>query len=293
MQGTGDELPGSHRDPERARLVAPKGGHDPTSHAAAKLGTDRLLLAAAFVAPLLLVLAAAAALLLGGLGPCDRSGLLIPFKRTCVVMPQTAFAVRGPRVGCLLPAACCLLPATSHAAAAAARPLYSLRCVASQLHATASAPGPSAWDLPSQAAFDSLQVGSGLLHIHGSMQSVLACVPQEGNGGGGWWQGMQTGASASPTDTPHPGFSPAPPLPFESPQSDPSLLPQQPALLSHFEAAPWLLPPATPALPHAGVHDLAALLALRAAPGSGINRTAVAMLPFNKLYAVITQNCSE
>lgn len=64
------------------------------------------------------------------------------------------------------------------------------------------------------------------------------------------------------------------------------------AALEEFAAAPWLLPPRTPALPYAGVHRLDQLMALRSAP-AGRHRRSIAVLLFSKAYAVMAQNSSE
>jgi hypothetical protein len=62
--------------------------------------------------------------------------------------------------------------------------------------------------------------------------------------------------------------------------------------LAEFEAAPWLLPARTPALPYAGVHDFDALLKLRSQPVAGYNKS-IALILFDKRWAVMTQNSSE
>lgn len=64
------------------------------------------------------------------------------------------------------------------------------------------------------------------------------------------------------------------------------------AVLEEFAAAPWLLPPRTPALPYAGVHRLDELMALRAAP-AGRHTRAVTIVLFGKAYAMMAQNSSE
>lgn len=63
-------------------------------------------------------------------------------------------------------------------------------------------------------------------------------------------------------------------------------------VLEEFEAAPWLLPPRTPAFPYAGATDFDELLALRAQP-AGNHSSAVAILLFNKNWAAMSQNSSE
>ncbi|KAL4448331.1 hypothetical protein ABPG75_005550 [Micractinium tetrahymenae] len=74
-------------------------------------------------------------------------------------------------------------------------------------------------------------------------------------------------------------------------QAEPGLAQQEPSLLSEYVAAPWLLPPGAAArLPYHGVHDLDALLAMRAAPAGGFGR-AVVLLAFDKVYGVMVQNC--
>ena len=75
-------------------------------------------------------------------------------------------------------------------------------------------------------------------------------------------------------------------------QAKPALLSKQPALLREFEAAPWLLPPRTPALPYAGVHDFDQLLALRSAPVGNYSK-AIALLLFSKAYGLMAQNSGE
>ena len=75
-------------------------------------------------------------------------------------------------------------------------------------------------------------------------------------------------------------------------QADPAVLSRQPALLREFEAAPWLLPPRTPALPYAGVHDFDQLLALRSAPVGNYSK-AIALLLFSKAYGLMAQNSGE
>jgi hypothetical protein len=62
--------------------------------------------------------------------------------------------------------------------------------------------------------------------------------------------------------------------------------------LAEFEAAPWLLPARTPALPFAGVHDFDALLKLRSMPVGGFDKSIVIIL-FDRQWAVMTQNSSE
>lgn len=61
-------------------------------------------------------------------------------------------------------------------------------------------------------------------------------------------------------------------------------------MLAEFEAAPWLLPPRTPALPYAGLHDLRRLLGLRARTLGG--QRVVTLLQFNRRFAELVQNCS-
>lgn len=79
-------------------------------------------------------------------------------------------------------------------------------------------------------------------------------------------------------------------LPFA--QANAELVGSDPAVAEEFAAAPWLLPPRTPALPYAGVHDLDALLALRSRP-AGRWGGSVTVLLFSKPYAVMVQNSSE
>ena len=77
------------------------------------------------------------------------------------------------------------------------------------------------------------------------------------------------------------------------PQANPEgALRQHPGLLAEFEAAPWLLPARTPALPYAKVHDFDALLKLRSQPVAGYNKS-IALILFDKRWAVMTQNSSE
>ncbi len=61
---------------------------------------------------------------------------------------------------------------------------------------------------------------------------------------------------------------------------------------AEFKAAPWLLPPRTPLLPWAGVHGFDQLLALQSQP-AGSHPRSVALLLFNKAFAVMAQNSSE
>lgn len=75
-------------------------------------------------------------------------------------------------------------------------------------------------------------------------------------------------------------------------QADPSLPERNASLLAEFESAPWLLPPHTPALPYAGVHEPHALLQLRATPQGRYNKT-VALLTFNQRFARLAQNTSK
>ena len=85
---------------------------------------------------------------------------------------------------------------------------------------------------------------------------------------------------------------PACPLAF-LPQANPEgALRQHPGLLAEFEAAPWLLPSRTPALPYAGVHDFDALLKLRSQPVGGYDKS-IALILFDHKWAVTTQNSSE
>ena len=81
-------------------------------------------------------------------------------------------------------------------------------------------------------------------------------------------------------------------LPLPAMQTDPSLPERNASLLEEFESAPWLLPPRTPALPYAGVHDLEELLALRGTPMGRYNRT-IALLTFNQQFSRMTCNTSE
>ena len=74
-------------------------------------------------------------------------------------------------------------------------------------------------------------------------------------------------------------------------QADPALAGSA-AALQEFVAAPWLLPPRTPALPYAGVHGLDELMALRSAP-AGRHPRSVAILLFSQAYAAMAQNSSE
>ncbi|PSC72584.1 hypothetical protein C2E20_4222 [Micractinium conductrix] len=72
-------------------------------------------------------------------------------------------------------------------------------------------------------------------------------------------------------------------------QANPDLPASDPGLIEEFEAAPWLLPPRTAALPYAGVHDFDELLKLRSRP-AGNYSSSVALLLFSKPYAVMLQN---
>lgn len=72
-------------------------------------------------------------------------------------------------------------------------------------------------------------------------------------------------------------------------QADPGLASREPALLAEFEAAPWLLPPRTSALPYAGVHELGRLLRLRAQLVG--RQRVVTLLQFNRRFAELAQNC--
>ncbi|KAL4437542.1 hypothetical protein ABPG77_003523 [Micractinium sp. CCAP 211/92] len=85
----------------------------------------------------------------------------------------------------------------------------------------------------------------------------------------------------------------APPHPrkeaYERLQADPDLASREPSLLAECEAAPWLLPPRTPALPYAGLHDLGRLLGLRARTLGG--QRVVTLLQFNRRFAELVQNC--
>ena len=63
-------------------------------------------------------------------------------------------------------------------------------------------------------------------------------------------------------------------------------------LLAEFEAAPWLLPAGTPALPYAGVHGVDELLALRSRPAGSYNQS-ITLLLFNTGWATMAQNSSE
>ena len=75
-------------------------------------------------------------------------------------------------------------------------------------------------------------------------------------------------------------------------QADPGLAERDAGLLAEFEAAPWLLPPRTKALPYAGVHNLDALLQLRGSAAGSYPKT-ITLLTFNKRFSAITQNASE
>ena len=90
--------------------------------------------------------------------------------------------------------------------------------------------------------------------------------------------------------------APLPTLPslasFRRLQQKPELLETDRGLLEEFEAAPWLLPPRTTALPYAGVHGFDELVALRATAEPGADR-AVTILLFNKVWAVMAQNSGE
>ena len=85
---------------------------------------------------------------------------------------------------------------------------------------------------------------------------------------------------------------PAETLPLLAVQADAALVQREPALLTEFEAAPWLLPAGTKSLPYAGIHDLDRLLAMRAAPAGGHDKT-VALLAFGKNFAELFQNCCK
>ena len=61
---------------------------------------------------------------------------------------------------------------------------------------------------------------------------------------------------------------------------------------AEFQAVPWLLPPRMPALPWAGVHGFDELMAMQSRPAGGHPRS-VALLLFNKAFAVMAQNSSE
>lgn len=62
-------------------------------------------------------------------------------------------------------------------------------------------------------------------------------------------------------------------------------------MLEQFLPAPWLLPPCTKALNYSGVHDLDALLALRATAFGNWPKT-VTLLTFTKEFSAMTQNTS-
>lgn len=79
---------------------------------------------------------------------------------------------------------------------------------------------------------------------------------------------------------------------FQPLQANPDLVDSDPAVAEEFEAAPWLLPPRTLALPYAGLHDLDYLLELRSQP-AGQWDGSVTFLLFSKAYAVMVQNSSE
>lgn len=72
-------------------------------------------------------------------------------------------------------------------------------------------------------------------------------------------------------------------------QAKPEIASSDPALAAEFEAAPWLLPARTRALPYAGVHDFDQLVALRSRPAGRWDKS-VAFLLFSKPYAVMVQN---
>ena len=74
-------------------------------------------------------------------------------------------------------------------------------------------------------------------------------------------------------------------------QAEPDLPECEPAVVEEFEAAPWLLPPRTRALPYAGIHKFEDLLALRSRPAGGYDK-AIAMLLFSRTFAVMAQNSS-
>lgn len=71
--------------------------------------------------------------------------------------------------------------------------------------------------------------------------------------------------------------------------SEPAVQQGSAAVADDFVAAPWLLPPRTPAQPWAGVHDLDRLLALQSRPVGGHNAS-VALLLFNRAFAELAQN---
>ncbi|PRW56763.1 hypothetical protein C2E21_4548 [Chlorella sorokiniana] len=75
---------------------------------------------------------------------------------------------------------------------------------------------------------------------------------------------------------------------FERIQANPALAASA-AAAEEFAAAPWLLPPRSPAFPYAGVHGLADLMALRSTPAGRYPR-AVTILLFSKAYAIMAQN---
>ncbi|KAL4422005.1 hypothetical protein ABPG77_005435 [Micractinium sp. CCAP 211/92] len=78
-------------------------------------------------------------------------------------------------------------------------------------------------------------------------------------------------------------------------QADPEARQSSPELAAEFEAAPWLLPARTKALPYAGVTDFDALVDLRAAEVPGLNTSkAVSFLTstlHDPLTTALTQNC--
>lgn len=82
---------------------------------------------------------------------------------------------------------------------------------------------------------------------------------------------------------------------YDKLQADPGALDGSPELAAEFEAAPWLLPPRTTALPYAGVTGFDALLELRAAEVPGLNTSkAVSFLTstlHDPLTTALTQNC--
>ncbi|PSC72525.1 hypothetical protein C2E20_4221 [Micractinium conductrix] len=120
-------------------------------------------------------------------------------------------------------------------------------------------------------------------------QSVASGGGGRRHGGGGvpaprMVAGQQTGEQARPSLAS-----------YKRLQRDPGLLQRKrggAALLEEFEAAPWLLPPRTEALPHAGVHDFDALLQLRARP-QGSHPSAVALFLFTADWAIIAQNSAR
>lgn len=151
--------------------------------------------------------------------------------------------------------------------------------------------------LPSQASYDKLQ----------ARPHTLICLTWVLTGGAGCR--LQAGLVALPLM--HPTYpapaawaatpcrrSPSlPGLPRPAQQADPGALDGSPELAAEFEAAPWLLPPRTTALPYAGVTGFDALLELRAAEVPGLNTSkAVSFLTstlHDPLTTALTQNCSE